>query len=57
MKILTGSRIREADRYTIAREPIDSIALMERASESIAPVGGRACPAGVPAGFFRRQGQ
>ena len=31
MKILTGSRIREADRYTIAREPIDSIALMERA--------------------------
>lgn len=36
MKILTGSRIREADRYTIAREPIDSIALMERASESIA---------------------
>ncbi len=36
MKILTGAQIREADRVTIAREPIPSIDLMERASESLA---------------------
>ena len=32
MKILTASQIRQADAYTIAHEPIDSIDLMERAS-------------------------
>ncbi len=36
MKILTGKDIKEADRYTIDNEPISSIDLMERASESIA---------------------
>ena len=36
MKILTGSQIREADQYTIEHEPIESLALMERASEVIA---------------------
>lgn len=36
MKILTGSRIREADIYTIDNEPVESIALMERAAETMA---------------------
>jgi NAD(P)H-hydrate epimerase len=36
MKILTGKRIKEADRYTIENEPINSINLMERASKVIA---------------------
>ena len=56
MKILTGSRIREADRYTIARESIDSIALMERASESIAQwVAGHVRPE-YPLAFFVGKG-
>ncbi len=36
MKILTGTQIREADRYTMQQESIESIDLMERASETIA---------------------
>lgn len=32
MKILTGSQIKEADKYTIENEPISSLELMERAS-------------------------
>lgn len=36
MKILTGSQIKEADKYTIENEPITSINLMERASTVIA---------------------
>lgn len=32
MKILSAEQIRQADRYTIAHEPISSAALMERAS-------------------------
>lgn len=36
MKILTDNQIKEADRYTIANEPIPSIDLMERASNVIA---------------------
>lgn len=36
MKILTAAQIREADRYTMQHEPIGSIELMERASETIA---------------------
>lgn len=36
MKILTGTQIKEADRYTIEHEPISSIDLMERASNTIA---------------------
>ena len=36
MKILTGTQIREADQYTIENEPISSIELMERASNTIA---------------------
>lgn len=35
MKILNLEQIREADRYTIINEPIDSIDLMERASEAL----------------------
>lgn len=38
MKILTGSQIRGLDKYTIEHEPIDSIDLMERASEAMAQV-------------------
>lgn len=34
MKILSANQIREADRFTIANEPIASIDLMERASEA-----------------------
>ncbi len=34
MKILTAEQIREADKYTIANEPISSIDLMERAAEA-----------------------
>jgi len=36
MKILTAAQIREADRYTIQHEPIESLDLMERASECMA---------------------
>ncbi|MBK5720170.1 NAD(P)H-hydrate dehydratase [Dysgonomonas sp. Marseille-P4677] len=36
MKIFTGKQIKNADRYTIENEPINSIDLMERASNSIA---------------------
>lgn len=36
MKILTGTQIKEADRFTIENEPVESIALMERAAEMIA---------------------
>ena len=34
MKILNSEQIREADQYTIANEPIESIDLMERASKA-----------------------
>lgn len=36
MKILTGTQHAELDRYTIENEPIESIELMERASQAIA---------------------
>lgn len=36
MKILTGSQIRDADRYTVENEPVESLALMERAAEAMA---------------------
>lgn len=36
MKIFTGNQIKELDNATIKREPIESLALMERASEVIA---------------------
>lgn len=36
MKILTGSQIKEAERYTIQYEPVSSLDLMERASIAIA---------------------
>ena len=36
MKILTGTHIKEADRFTIENEPVSSLDLMERASHSIA---------------------
>ncbi|MEM7297857.1 MAG: NAD(P)H-hydrate epimerase [Bacteroidota bacterium] len=34
IKILSAQQVREADQYTIKNEPIDSIDLMERASEA-----------------------
>jgi ADP-dependent NAD(P)H-hydrate dehydratase / NAD(P)H-hydrate epimerase len=34
LQLLTSSQIREADAYTIANEPIDSIDLMERAAKA-----------------------
>lgn len=36
MKIFTSSQVREIDKYTIEKEPIASIDLMERASQQIA---------------------
>lgn len=36
MKILTANQIKEADLYTIEHEPVSSIDLMERASQTIA---------------------
>lgn len=36
MKILTGKQIKDADLYTIEHEPVSSLELMERASETIA---------------------
>ncbi len=36
MKILTGNDIRDIDRYTIEREPISSLLLIERAGNKIA---------------------
>ena len=33
MKIFTTSQIRQLDRLTIEREPVSSIALMERAAD------------------------
>ncbi|MBN1598313.1 MAG: NAD(P)H-hydrate dehydratase [Bacteroidales bacterium] len=36
MKLFTANKIREADAYTIAKEPIDSIGLMERAANQLA---------------------
>ena len=35
MKILTGTQIRELDKYTIEHEPIKSIDLMERAAKAL----------------------
>lgn len=35
MKILTGTQIRELDKYTIEHEPIESIDLMERAAKAL----------------------
>ena len=35
MKIFTGEQIREIDRYTIEKEPVKSIDLMERASRKL----------------------
>ncbi|HEY6162996.1 MAG TPA: NAD(P)H-hydrate dehydratase [Bacteroidia bacterium] len=36
MKLLTTAQLREADAYTIANEPVDSIDLMERAASACA---------------------
>ncbi|MDR2466327.1 MAG: NAD(P)H-hydrate dehydratase [Prevotellaceae bacterium] len=36
MKILTGNQIREADEYTVRREPVSSLDLMERAAVALA---------------------
>lgn len=38
MKILTGSHIKQLDQYTIENEPVESIDLMERASEAMAQI-------------------
>ena len=35
MKILSVEQIREADRYTIENEPIESVDLMERAATKV----------------------
>ena len=54
MKILTGTQIRELDKYTIEHEPIKSIDLMERAAKaltrSITGIWGDATPVVVFAG-------
>lgn len=36
MKILTGKQIKDADWFTIQNEPIESVQLMERASQAVA---------------------
>ena len=36
MNILTGTQIKEADRFTMETEPIASLDLMERASGAVA---------------------
>jgi len=36
MKILSAKQIKEADAFTIANEPINSIDLMERAAKACA---------------------
>ncbi len=36
MKIFTAAQIRSWDQFTISREPISSIQLMERASATVA---------------------
>ena len=56
MKILTGSQIREADQYTIEHEPIESLALMERASEVIAQWICNNIPQEQPLAFFIGKG-
>ena len=38
MKILVGEQIKKLDRYTIEHEPVESIDLMERASEAMAQI-------------------
>ena len=35
MKILSVEQIREADKYTIENEPIESVDLMERAATKV----------------------
>ena len=35
MKIFTGAQIHELDKYTIEKEPINSIDLMERAAHAL----------------------
>lgn len=56
MKILTGAQIAAADRYTIENEPIESIDLMERASEVIAQWICNHIPQGTPLCFFVGKG-
>lgn len=56
MKILTGQQIREADRYTIEHEPVESLALMERASEAIAQWVCNNVPQEQPLAFFIGKG-
>lgn len=56
MKILTGAQIAAADRYTIEHEPVESIDLMERASETIAQWVCNNIPQGTPLCFFTGKG-
>lgn len=56
MKILTGTQIAGADRYTIENEPVESLALMERASETIAQWIANNIPQQRPLAFFIGKG-
>ena len=39
MKIISSTQLKELDKYTIAKEPVASIDLMERAAEDYPPMG------------------
>lgn len=56
MKILIGEEIKGADRATIEREPVESIALMERAAELIAQWVCNNVEQGTPLLFFIGKG-
>ena len=56
MKILTSLQISEWDRYTIQNEPIESLALMERAAERLSEALQRRLSVGVKLTFLIGKG-
>ena len=56
MKIITGKDIKGADLYTIENEPIESIALMERAAGTIAQAIAEKADVNTPLLFFIGKG-
>ena len=49
MKIISSTQLKELDKYTIAKEPVASIDLMERAAEELTRA---ITPASVPPNSF-----
>ena len=56
MKIFTGNQIQELDKYTIEKEPISSIDLMERAAKALTNAITAAWPAAMPVVVFAGPG-